>query len=140
VFAPFDNDTLASLESAHGEIRVVRGEKPPAKRWRPDDMPETPWEAVFRKPTVGECDNFEGAAHQDKARAAALRNLAKATVVGVSRAGKQVLHVEPGDARSKQAVRDAWDALRNDYSGAHMAAQKHLMSLAGMSDEEEGKE
>lgn len=139
-FKPFDNETLVALEAAHGDIRVVRGAVPPPRRWHADDAPEPPWEAVFRKPTTGESDNFEGSAHRENAKAGALRNLAKAIVVAVSRGGKIVMYTDRGDAKAVRETREAWDALRADFPGAHMAAQDDLMGLAGMSAEEEGKE
>lgn len=138
-FLPFTNETLAALDAAHGDIRVVRGATPPAKRWAPDFTPEPPWEAVFRQPTTGESDNFEGAAHNDRAKAGALRNLAKAIVVGVSLGGVQITCTDRNDRAQVDAVRKAWDDLRAKFPGAHMAAQDDLMALASMAKEEEGK-
>lgn len=140
LFKPIDDETLMSLEAAHGDIRVVRGAAPPARRWHANDAPEPPWEAVFRKPTTGESDNFEGSAHRENAKAGALRNLAKAIVVAVSLDGKIVSYTDRGDAKAVRETREAWDALRAKFPGAHMAAQDDLMSLAGMSAEEEGKD
>lgn len=139
MFKPFDNDTLRALDAAHGDVRKVRGATPPAKSWNPD-APEPPWEAVFRRPTPGEGDTFEGAAHNDRAKPGALRNLAKAVVVAVSLDGKHTTCLDRNDRKARQEVWDAWDALRAKYSGAHMAAQDDLMGLAGMSRDEEGKE
>lgn len=140
MFLPFDNETLSALEASHGSIRVVRGATPPVKRWNPDAIPEPPWEAVFRKPTTGEGDAFEGAVHRDDTKAGALRNFAKAVVVAVSLDGKIVVCLDRKDKMSERAAREAWDGLRASYSGAHMAAQDDLMSLAGMAKDEEGKE
>lgn len=139
-FRPFSDEQLAALEQAHGEIRVCRGAVPPPRRWVANDSPEPPWEAVFRKPTMGESDNFEGSAHREQAKAAALRNLAKAIVVGVSVGGKVITYEDRSDAKAVRDVRDAWDNLRRDFPGAHMAAQEDLMSLAGMAAEEAGKD
>lgn len=139
-FLPFDVDTLSRLDDAHGDIRIVTGAKPPAKSFKPDFKPEHPWQAVFCKPTVGESDNFEGAAHNDRAKPGALRNLAKAIVVGVSLDGKQTFCIDRNDRASVKQVRDAWETLRAKYPGAHMAAQDDLMSLASMSADESGKE
>lgn len=139
MFKAFTDDELRALEAAHDEIRVVRGAAPPPRRWAAEDKPEPPWEAVFRKPMTGESDSFEGAAHNDKAKPGALRNFAKAVVVGVSLAGKTATCVDRKDLVSLRATRDAWDALRAQYPGAHMAAQDDLMGLAGMARDEEGK-
>lgn len=140
VFRPFSGEELAALEASHGEIRVVRGALPPARSWVPDDKPEPPWEAVFRKPTTGESDNFEGAVAKDATKAAALRNLSKAVIVGVSVGGKIATCSDRKDLPSVRAVRDAWDRLRETHPGVHMAAQEDLMSLMGMARDEGGKE
>lgn len=140
MFKPFADEQLRALEEAHEEIRVVRGAVPPQRRWIVDDKPEPPWEAVFRKPVTGESDRFEGDAHNDKARAGGLRNLAKAIVVGVSFEGKITICGDRKDLVAVRAVRDAWDELRAKFPGAHMAAQDDIMSLAGMAREEEGKD
>lgn len=140
MFLPFDNETLSALEASHGSIRVVRGATPPVKRWNPDATPEPPWEAVFREPTTGEGDNFEGAVHNDRTKAGALRNHAKATVVAVSHGGKHTICSDRRDKPAEKATREAWDDLRRTFPGAHMAAQDDLMSLAGMAKDEEGKE
>lgn len=139
-FKPFSNETLASLDAAHGDIRVVRGVTPKPKPWQPNVTPEPPWEAVFRAPTTGESDNFEGAAHNEKARTGALRNLAKATVVGVSHGGVQTVCMDRKDAESVRKVRDAWDSLRGEFPGAHLAAQDDMLELSGQTKEEAGKE
>lgn len=138
-FVPFDNDTLAALDAAHGDIRVVRGETPPAKKWKPDELPEPPWEVVYRKPTQGEADAFEGSVHNERAKSAGLRNLAKATIVGVSVGGIVTTCADRSDAAAVRKVRDAWDALREAHPSVHVASAGDLMSLAGMSAEEEGK-
>ncbi len=94
---------------------------------------------MFRKPTGGECDHFEGSAHNDKAKPGALRNLAKAIVVGVSFGGKVVTVADRKDIVAVKAAREAWDSLREAYPGAHMAAQEDLMALAGMAADDGGK-
>lgn len=142
VFAPFSDAQLGELEEAHGRIDVVRGAIPAARRWVPDDAPEPPWEAVFRIPTDGESEFFElHAAGSEKARSAALRDLTKGIVVGVSFRGKQVICLKRTDSVSVRDVRNAWDALRKGgYPLAHVAAQDTVMALAGMGREEAGKE
>jgi hypothetical protein len=138
-FLTFDDATLQALDAAHGEIRVVRGKKPPAKKWDSSFVPDYPWEAVFRVPTMGESDTFEGTAHNDKARSGGLRNLAKAIVVGVSYGGQRTVCTDRADKASERAVREAWESLRKEFPGAHMAAQDDIMSLASMAADEEGK-
>jgi hypothetical protein len=139
VFAPFSDDTLCALEEAHGRVAVVRAAAPAKRRWVPNDTPEPPWEAVFREPTVGEAEAYEGHAHHEKARAGMVRNHAKATVVGVSIGGKQTVCMDRADTASVKAVREAWDRLRDRYGAAHLAAQDDLMALMG-SVREEGKD
>lgn len=139
-FKTFEPQTLAALDDAHGDIRLVSGKKPPVKAWKPEVTPETPWAAVFRKPVVGETDNFEGAAHNEKAKAGGLRNLAKALIVGVSLDGKITVCMDRNDRKQVNEVRAAWDELRAKHSGAHMAAQEDIMELSDMSKDEEGKE
>lgn len=136
IFKPIPVDTLAALDVAHGDIRVVRGKTPPVKSWVPDHEPEPPYEVVFRKPTTGESDNFEGSAHNEKAKAGALRSLAKATIVAVSFGGKIVSSTN----RKDRAVLDAWDALRGMFPGVHAAASDDLMDLNGQAKDEGGKD
>lgn len=139
-FKPFDSATLAALDIAHSDIRVVRGKTPPAKSWIPDHAPEPPFEVVFRKPTTGEADAFEGAAHNDKAKAGALRNLAKATIVGVSFGGKTVTCSDRKDVASLKTVREAWDDLRVAFPSVHGAASEDLMEMSGQAKDEGGKD
>ncbi len=139
-FKPFSDDTLCELETAHNRIAVVRAAPPAPRRWVANDDPEPPWEAVFREPTVGEVEMYEGHAHHEKARAGMVRNHAKATVVGVSIDGKQTICLDRRDAKSVREVRDAWDKLRERYGAAHLAAQDDLQSLMGSVKDEAGKE
>ena len=139
-FKPFDNETLAALEGAHEDIRVVRGETPPTKRWNPGAAPEPPWEAVFRKPTIGEAENFEGSAHKEAQRPGGVRNYAKALVVGVSIDGTQTVCMDRLDPKQRAAVREAWDALRAKFPQAHIASQDDLLSLSGQTRDEGGKD
>jgi hypothetical protein len=140
-FKPFDDETLQALEDAHKSIRVVRGETPPARRWVPNDEPEPPWEVVFREPTLGEVEMYEGRAHQnEKARAAMVRDHAKATVCAVSFDGAQTICMDRHDRKSVNDVRAAWDTLRAKYGAAHLAAQDDLMSMMGSVKAESGKE
>lgn len=138
-FKPFDDETLCALDAAHGDVRVVRGETPPAKRWKPAEKPEPPWEAVFRRPTEGELSAFERAMSNDKAKDSATRSFAKAIVCGVSLDGKIVSYTDRGDVAAVRGVRDAWDALRERHPGAHLASVDEILSLASMSAEQEGK-
>lgn len=138
-FAPFTDDELEALDAAHTDIRVVRGATPEPKRWKPSEKPEPPWELVFRRPTSGEASFFERALHKDT-KDMALRNHAKATVVAVSIGGVKTMVLDANDAMKVKAVRAAFDALRDKYGLAHIAANDALMSLAGMIAEEEGKE
>jgi hypothetical protein len=140
-FKPFDDETLCALEDAHGAIAKVRGAAPPPRAWRANDEPEPPWEVVFRKPTLGEVEMYEGRAHQnEKARAAMVRDHAKATVVGVSLGGVQVVCMDRSDPKSVKEVRDAWDRLRANHGAAHLAAQDDLMLLMGSVKDEAGKD
>lgn len=138
IFAPFTDDELEALNTAHGDIRVVRGATPEPKRWRPAERPEPPWEVVYRSPNSGESGFFERALHKDS-KDMAMRNHAKATVVGVSIDGKKTLALD-GNPMNVKATRAAFDALREKHGLAHVAASDALMSLAGMVAEEEGKE
>lgn len=139
MFAPFTDDTLAELDTAHDDIRKVRGETPPFKSWRPDYVPEVPWELVFRKPTVGEAESFEGRAHNERAKPSALRDFAKTLIVGVSLDGKQTICIDRRDAKD---VRLAWDALRAKYPNVHISegVQDALSSLSGQTSAEGGKD
>jgi hypothetical protein len=139
-FKPFDDATLQSLEEAHGRIAVVRGAAPSPRRWVANDEPEPPWEVVFREPTMGEVEVYEGHAHHEKARAAMVRNHAKATIVGVSLDGAQTVCMDRKDTASVRGVREAWDKLRAKYGAAHLAAQDDLMELMGSVKEDAGKE
>lgn len=137
-FAPFTNEELEALNVAHGDVQFVRGETPPAKSWRPLDKPEPPWECVFRAPSSNECSFFERALHKDT-KDMALRNHAKATVVGVSFNGKKTFALD-SDPMKVKAVREAFDAMRERFGLAHIACNDALMSLSGMVANEEGKE
>lgn len=140
-FKPFADEQLCALEEAHRRIEVVRGAVPPAPRWRSTVTPEPPWEVVFRVPTEGESNAFEMQSHgADKVKSAALRNLGKAVVVAVSRDGKHTIQSTRGDREEMATVRRAWDDLREEHPGAHMAAQDALMSLNSMGREEAGKD
>lgn len=141
VFVPFTDEQMAELESAHGRIspRVLPALDPP-RTWVPNDVPEPHWCAVFREPTTGEVEFFERHAH-GTSKDAALRNLAKATIVAVSFQGKHTVCLDRNDRASVDAVRAAWDqGIRKRFGGAHLAAQDDLMLLAGMSRDETGKE
>lgn len=140
MFKPISDDVLVALDEAHNDIRVVKGATPPAKSYRPNVAPETPWQAVFRKPTQGESDAFEGAAHNDKAKPGALRNFAKALVCAVNLDGKVTMYTDRTDLKAVRETRDAWEALRARFGGAHMAAQEDLMDLMGATKDEGGKE
>lgn len=138
-FKPFSDEQLIALEAAHGRIAVVRGAPPPAPRWRPAE-PEPPYEVVFRAPTVGEAEAYEGHAHHEKARAAMVRDHAKATIVAVSIDGAHVICDDRKNLPSVKEVRAAWDKLREKYPGAHLASQDDLQALMGSVKDEMGKE
>jgi hypothetical protein len=139
-FVPFTTEVLQQLCDAHGDIRVVTGEKPPARHWDPSFVPEHPWQVVFRAPVgTGESDAFEGAAHNDKTKPGALRTFARTLVVGVSFRGEQTICTDRTDRASVNKVREAWDRLRDVCPGVHMASQNDIMSLANMSADETGK-
>lgn len=140
MFLPFSNDQLEALDVAHEDIRHVKGETPPAKPWRTNYEPETPWAAVFRKPTTGEAESFEGKAHNERAAPGAMRDYAKALVVAVSLDGKHTVCLDRADPKSKGEVRKAWDDLRAKYPAAHIAAQADLLSLSGQARDEGGKD
>ncbi len=144
MFAPFSDEQLEKLETMFGagRIRVVRGVTPAPSRWAKKEAPppEPPWEVVFRAPNEGESNAFEGGAHDPKGKTAALRILARATVIGVSHNGVITLH--DGDQRGKQEkeVRAAWDGLRAVYPAVHMASQGEIQELMGGAAESLGKE
>jgi hypothetical protein len=141
-FLPFSDEQLQELANKFPRIAVTRGKAPPRPRWakpgEPD--PEPPWEVVFRAPTSGESDAFEGAANDDRQKPAALRTLAKATVIGVSYRGIQAIHDGERKGKAEKEVRSAWDKLRDDYPAAHIAAQEDLQQLLGSQREEMGKD
>ncbi len=143
---PFSDEQLQALDAAFGDVRIVAGKIPDTKPWAakpakdaPSGVALPPWQAVFRKPTLGEGEAFEGAANHEGTRAAAMRNLAKATVVGVSFGGEQTIAAEAGKSGQKD-VRDAWDRIRKDYPLAHIAAKDELQSLLGQEQEQAEKD
>ena len=96
---------------------------------------------MFRRPTIGEVENFEGAANNERARASASRNLAKAIVVAVSLDGKHTVQKDPSDAPGKVAVREAWEQCRAKHGGAiHIRAMAKIQQLTGQTEEETGKD
>lgn len=140
VFSPFTIEEWQALDEVHGDTRRVTGAIPPRKPWHKTD-PEPPWEAIFRRPKSSETNFFERHAHGDNSKSMALRNFAKAIVVGVSYKGKKTIAADAGDTTAVAAVRAAWDAVQeSEGGGCHMAAQEELMALAGMGKEVEGKE
>lgn len=138
MFAPFSDEQLTDLESRFGRIAVVTAPKPKRQPHHKTD-PETPWQLVFRAPTQGESDAFEGAANNERLKPGALRELARKTVVGVSHRGAITLH-DGERGRLSKAMSEAWDRLRQEYPGAHIAAQSDLMALNGAEADETGKE
>lgn len=138
MFAPFSDEQLQDLEARYGRIAVVTGAMPKRQKHHKVD-PEPPWSLVFRSPTEGESDAFEGAANNERSKPGAVRELARKLVVGVSHKG--VITIHDGDrGRLSKAVGDAWSALRKDYPGVHIAGQDKIQNLMGMEAEEEGKE
>lgn len=139
-FRPFDDATLAALEEAHGRIMPVRAATPPPRRWVTNDEPEPPWEVVFREPTMGEAEAYEGHAHHERARAGMVRNHCKATVVAVSFGGVQTVCMDRNDRAAVTEVRNAWDRLRAKFGGAHLACQDAISALMGSVQDDMGKE
>ncbi len=131
-FVPFTDEQLRVLDATFGDIRLVTAETPTAKPWAAKDAPapSAPWQAVFKRPTLGEGESFEGAANNEGTRAAAMRNFAKATVVAVSFGGEQTIATEAGKP-GQDDVRKAWDKVRKYYPLAHIAAKDDLQSLLG---------
>ncbi len=130
---PFSDEQLQALDATFGDIRLVTAETPAVKPWAAKDAPAPcpPWQAVFRKPTRGEGEAFEGAANREDTRAGAMRNFAKAVVVAVSFGGKQTIATEAGKAGQKD-VREVWEEeIRKNYPLAHIAAKDDLQSLLG---------
>lgn len=138
MFTPFTNEQLQDLEDRFGRIAVVTGAKPKRQPHHKTD-PEIPWQAVFRAPTQGESDAFEGAANNERAKPGALRELARKTVVAISHKG--VITIHDGErGRLSKVLGDAWEKLRQDFGGIHIAAQGDLMALNGAEADESGKE
>lgn len=140
-FAPFTDAELCEIEDRFGRVEVVTGAPPPARKWRPDDVPECPWQAVFRAPTPGEGNRFEAAANSATPgpMAEGVRNIASDTIVALSRLGTKTIANATGPGQ--KAVREAWAHLRDveGYPGAHLAAQTAIMSLHGMTAADAGK-
>jgi hypothetical protein len=139
-FVPFTDEQLQELETRFGRIAVVRAETTPPSRWS-KATPEPPYELVFRAPILSESDAFEGNANNDRAKAGATRTLCRQTIVGVSYRGKITIHGgERTDRAGAESVRKAWDDLRSEYPGAHLAATGQIQQLLGSVAEEQGKE
>jgi hypothetical protein len=137
-FVPFTNDQLIELETRYDRVEVVTAPAPKRQRHHVAD-PEIPWSVVYRSPTMGESDAFEGAANNERMKPGALRELARKIVVGVSHRGTVTLHDGERGKRSK-AMEDAWERLRGDFPAVHLAGQGAIMSLMGGEAEEAGKE
>lgn len=137
-FVPFTDEQLQDLENRFGRIEKVTAPKPERKSYHKTD-PEIPWEVVYRAPTMGECDKFEGDANNERSKPAALRELARKMVVAISHKGTVTIHDGERGRRSK-AIDDAWEKLRSDYPGVHLAGQVKIMALMGGEAEEGGKE
>jgi hypothetical protein len=137
-FVPFSVEQLLDLEARFGPVRVVTAARPKRQRHHTTD-PEPPWEIVIRSPTQGESDAFEGAANNDRAKAGALRELARKTVVAISHWGAVTIHDGERGKLSK-VLGEAWEKLRHDFPGVHIAAQSDLMALNGAEADESGKE
>ena len=137
MFAPFSDDQLADLESRYGRIAVVTGATPKRQPHHKSD-PEPPWSVVYRAPTMGECDAFEGAANNERSKPGAFRELARKIVVGISHKGVIVLH-DGERGRMSPRIKDAWETLRNDYPAVHLAAQSPIQELMGLEASDEGK-
>lgn len=138
-FLPFTDEQLQALEEKFSRIDKCRGETPARRSWHKAD-PEPPWEVVFRAPTMGECDKFEGDANNERAQAGSARNLSRAIVVGVSYKGKILMHDGQRQGAAEKAVREGWDALRQDYPAVHMACAETIKALMGGVIATEGKE
>lgn len=141
-FVPFADEQLQELEGRFRRIAVVRAKAPARSRWaKPTDPdPEPPWEAVFRAPTPGESDAFEGATTDESKRAGALRTLGRQIVVALSYGGKQVVHDGEKRSKAETELRALWDRVRADGYSPHIAAQNDFMTLMGAQREEEGKD
>lgn len=137
-FVPFTDEQLQELEARHGRITVVTAATPKRQRFHKID-PVPPWQVVYRAPTMGECDAFEGAANNEKAKPGALRELARKTAVGISCHGFVTLH-DGEPHHPLKAMNDAWAALRKDYPAVHLASQGAIQELMGGEAEEAGKE
>lgn len=141
-FSPFSDEQLQALATLFPRIAVVTGKTLARPRWAKPGAPapEPPWEVVFRAPTTGECDAFEGAATSDAQKPGALRTISRACVVAVSHNGVQTVHDGEPKGKGEKAVRAAWDKLRGDYPGVHLATQNELMTLMGAERDEQGKD
>ncbi len=139
--AQFTDEQMQTLDVTFGDVRLVTAKTPEPKRWAPKDAPapSPPWQAVFRRPTLGEGEAFEGAANKEQARAGAMRDLAKATIVAVSFGGEQVTAAEAG-RKGQGDVRAAWDRLRQAHPLAHIAAKDAIQELLGQEQAEAEKD
>lgn len=137
-FVPFSVEQLLDLEGRFGRIAVVTAAQP-KKLAHHVEPPPIPWQLVFRAPTQGESDAFEGAANNERSKAGALRELARKTVVAISHRGAVTIHDGERGKLSK-VLGEAWERLRQDFPGVHIAAQSDLMALNGAEADESGKE
>ncbi len=116
-FKPFSPEQFADLDARFGVLYPYT----PAPRPRPSylpalpagSVPEPPYSLVFRPCVGGEWDNIMGQANDPKQKARAPRNLALATIVGVSVDGVvTIVDTANTDARQAQKpAREAFEAL-----------------------------
>ncbi len=119
-FKPFSPEQFADLDARFGVLYPYT----PAPRPRPSYLPplagdaaafppDPPYSLVFRACVGGEWDNIMGQANDPKQKARAPRNLALATIVGVSLDGVVTI-VDTANTDTRQAqkpVREAFEAL-----------------------------
>ena len=138
-YKPFSDEQLQEMDAQFGAIHVYTPAPRPVSRWAKasDAAPEPAFQLVFRACLGNEWDNIMGQANDAKQKARAPKNLAMATIVGVSVDGVHTVHM-PGapasDPVARKAPRDALAALmaRPGNAGIGEAVSDALAELNGV--------
>ncbi len=139
MYKPFADEQLQEMDAQFGAIHVYTPTPKARPRWAAaSDAPLEPaFQLVFRACIGAEWDNIMGQANDAKAKARAPKNLAMATIVGVSVDGAQTVHT-PGtpasDPKARAAPREALAALmaRPGNVGIGEAVADALAELNGI--------
>lgn len=138
MYKAFSDEQLQAMDEQFGAIHVYTPAIKPAPRWaKVEGEPEPAFQLVFRACVGNEWANIMGQANDPKQKAGAPRNLAMATVVGVSVDGTITTHAAGAPATDPQAradVRKAFDALlkRPGCVGIPEAVSDALAELNGV--------